>query len=116
MATPGVGPLPSRNCWTARCCSVMTARTRSTASPTRRRAEVINPQGTTDMKATRISVAVLVALAAAGCAKKEAAPVAEAAAPTAPAAAAPPAEILIPGEHITPESLTSTADGHVIIG
>lgn len=32
------------------------------------------------------------------------------------AAPVPPAEIVIPGENITPESLTSTADGHVIIG
>lgn len=63
------------------------------------------------MNTTKISTAVLVALAAAGCAKQEAAPVA-----AAPAAPAPPAEIVIPGERITPESLTSTADGHVIIG
>src|SRR5262245_28218850 len=67
-----------------------------------------------DMRATKISVAVLVALAAAGCAKKDEAPAVTAAA--APAAPAPPAEIVIPGEHITPESLTSTTDGHVIIG
>src|SRR5690349_19709185 len=31
-------------------------------------------------------------------------------------AASPPAEILIPGDRIFPESLTSTADGAVIIG
>jgi sugar lactone lactonase YvrE len=66
------------------------------------------------MKMTRISVAVLAVLAAAGCAKKEEA--ATAAAPAAAAAAAPPAEIVIPGERITPESITSTADGTVIIG
>jgi sugar lactone lactonase YvrE len=69
------------------------------------------------MNATRISVAVLVALAAAGCAKKESAPLADAAPATAAAATpAAPAEIVIPGVQITPESLTSTADGHVIIG
>jgi sugar lactone lactonase YvrE len=68
------------------------------------------------MNATKISVAVLVALAAAGCAKKEETPAAAASAPAAAAPAAPPAEIVIPGEQITPESLTSTADGHVIIG
>jgi hypothetical protein len=68
------------------------------------------------MNKSAISVAVLVALAAAGCAKKEEAPAADAAAPAVAAAAAPPAEIVIPGERITPESLTSTADGHVIIG
>jgi sugar lactone lactonase YvrE len=65
------------------------------------------------MNPTRICTAVLIALASAGCAKKEEAPVAQVAAPAAPAA---PAEIVIPGERITPESLTSTADGHVIIG
>lgn len=64
------------------------------------------------MNATRVSIAVLVALAAVGCAKKEEAPAVAVAAP----APAPPAEIVIPGERITPESLTSTADGHVIIG
>jgi len=32
------------------------------------------------------------------------------------AAAAPPPEIVIPGEHIFPESITSSADGTVIIG
>lgn len=32
------------------------------------------------------------------------------------AQAALPAQILIPGDHITPESLTSSADGHVIFG
>ena len=63
------------------------------------------------MKATNISVAVLLALATTGCAKKEAAPVAEVAPPPPPAP-----EVVIPGEHISPESLTSTADGHVIIG
>jgi sugar lactone lactonase YvrE len=61
-------------------------------------------------------MAVLVALAAAGCAKKDEVPAAAAAAPVAAAAPALPAEIVIPGEQITPESLTSTADGHVIIG
>lgn len=65
------------------------------------------------MNTMRISAAVLVALGAAGCAKKAEVPAADVAAA---AAAAPPAEILIPGERITPESLTSTADGHVIIG
>jgi sugar lactone lactonase YvrE len=64
------------------------------------------------MKTTRISVAVLAALAAVSCAKKEEAPVA--AAPV--AGPAPLAEIVIPGERISPESLTSTADGQVIIG
>jgi sugar lactone lactonase YvrE len=66
------------------------------------------------MNTTKISVAVLVALAVGGCAKKEEAPVAATPAPA--AATPPPAEIVIPGERITPESLTSTADGHVIIG
>ncbi len=33
-----------------------------------------------------------------------------------PGFAAVPAQIVIPGERITPESLTSTADGHVIFG
>lgn len=65
------------------------------------------------MNSTRISTAVLIALAAAGCAKKEEAPVAQAAAPAAPTM---PAAIVIPGERISPESLTSTADGQVIIG
>ncbi|MFO1504512.1 MAG: hypothetical protein U1F39_11970 [Steroidobacteraceae bacterium] len=74
------------------------------------------------MNTTRITVALLVALAAAGCAKKEeaapasAAPAAAAAPASAALAAGMPAEIVIPGEHITPESLTSTTDGHVIIG
>lgn len=67
------------------------------------------------MKTTRISVAVLTALALAACAKKEEAPeAAAAAAPPPPPASA--GEIVIPGENITPESLTSTADGTVIIG
>jgi hypothetical protein len=62
-----------------------------------------------------IAVAVLAALA--GCAKKEEAAPAVDAATAAPAAApAPPAEIVIPGENITPESLTSLKDGTVIIG
>jgi len=68
------------------------------------------------MNTTRICVAALIGLAVAGCAKKEAAPAADASASAAPAASALPAQIIIPGEHITPESLTSTADGHVIIG
>lgn len=70
------------------------------------------------MKTCNVWTAVAVALATAGCAKKDESP-AVAAAPAAVAAAAqpaPPAEIVIPGERITPESLTSTADGHVIIG
>jgi len=70
----------------------------------------------TDMNTNRILVAAWIALAVAGCAKKEATPAADAGTPATPAATAPPAEIVIPGEHITPESLTSTADGHVIIG
>jgi hypothetical protein len=36
--------------------------------------------------------------------------------PVALAVTAPPAEIVIPGEKIFPESLTSTADGSVIVG
>ncbi|HYP79510.1 MAG TPA: hypothetical protein VEQ17_04425 [Steroidobacteraceae bacterium] len=67
------------------------------------------------MNTTRISAAVLVALAMVACSRTETPPpAAEAATPPPPAA--PPAEIVIPGERITPESLTSTADGHVIIG
>jgi sugar lactone lactonase YvrE len=66
------------------------------------------------MTMIRIPVAVLAVLAAAGCARKDDA-AATAEAPAA-AAATPPAEIVIPGERITPESITSTADGTVIIG
>lgn len=68
---------------------------------------------------TRIAVAVLATVAAvlAACAK---APAPEAAAPAAAepavAAAPAPAQIVIPGSRIIPESLTSTADGTVIIG
>ena len=67
------------------------------------------------MNKTSISAAVLIALAAAGCAKKEGSAAADAGAAAA-AAATPPAEIVIPGEDITPESLTSLNDGTVIIG
>ena len=63
---------------------------------------------------TRVSAAVLMALAMAACSRTQAP--AETTAAAAPPPAAPPAEIVIPGEGITPESLTSTADGHVIIG
>lgn len=68
------------------------------------------------MNAKGISVVVLVAVALAGCARKDEATADTAAASAAPAAATPPAEIVIPGQQISPESLTSTADGHVIIG
>jgi sugar lactone lactonase YvrE len=70
------------------------------------------------MNAKGISAAVLVALAAAGCARKDETAAATATVSTAPAAAtaSAPAEIVIPGQQISPESLTSTADGHVIIG
>src|SRR6188768_3490356 len=62
---------------------------------------------------TRVSAAVLMALAMAACSRTQApAETTAAAAPPPP----PPAEIVIPGEGITPESLTSTSDGHVIIG
>jgi len=54
------------------------------------------------------------ALAMAACSRTQAP--AETTAAAAPPPAPPPAEIVIPGEGITPESLTSTADGHVIIG
>jgi len=54
------------------------------------------------------------ALAMAACSRTQAP--AETTAAAAPPPASPPAEIVIPGEGITPESLTSTADGHVIIG
>ena len=63
---------------------------------------------------TRVSAAVLMALAMAACSRTQAP--AETTAAAAPPPAPPPAEIVIPGEGITPESLTSTADGHVIIG
>ena len=63
---------------------------------------------------TRVSAAVLMALAMAACSRTQAPAATTAAA--APPPAPPPAEIVIPGEGITPESLTSTADGHVIIG
>jgi sugar lactone lactonase YvrE len=68
----------------------------------------------------RIAAAVLATVAAvlAACAK---APAPEAAAPAAAepavaAAPAAPAQIVIPGSRIIPESLTSTSDGTVIIG
>jgi len=54
------------------------------------------------------------ALAMAACSRTQTP--AETTAAAAPPPAPPPAEIVIPGEGITPESLTSTADGHVIIG
>ncbi|HXR51734.1 MAG TPA: hypothetical protein VN762_06315 [Steroidobacteraceae bacterium] len=63
---------------------------------------------------TRVSAAVLMALAMAACSRTQTP--AETTAAAAPPPAPPPAEIVIPGEGITPESLTSTADGHVIIG
>jgi streptogramin lyase len=56
----------------------------------------------------RIAAAIGLATLAAACAKQAPAP--------APAPAAPPATIVIPGTGITPESLTSTADGQVIFG
>jgi len=67
------------------------------------------------MNKTQVSVAVVTALALAACSRTETATESTAAAaPSLPPA--PPAEIVIPGQGISPESLTSTADGHVIIG
>jgi hypothetical protein len=64
-----------------------------------------------------MTVASLLAIAAlTGCMRKDT-PAPEAAAPTAAATpAGPPAEIVIPGERLITESLTSTADGTVIVG
>lgn len=66
----------------------------------------------------QLTVAALVAAGAlAGCQRSDAPPPdapAAAAAPEAPAG--PPAEIVIPGERLITESLTSTSDGTVIIG
>lgn len=65
----------------------------------------------------KIRISVLAALAAvAGCSKAPESTEADAAATATAAPAAPPAEIVIPGERIIPESLTSTSDGSVIIG
>ena len=64
------------------------------------------------MKTVSMTCIVAVAAVLAACGKSpapEATPVA-----AAPAAPTPPAEIVIPGERIIPESLTSTSDGTVI--
>src|SRR5690349_10422527 len=64
-----------------------------------------------------MTVAGLLAVAAlTGCMRKDA-PAPEAPPPAAAATpAGPPAEIVIPGERLITESLTSTADGTVIVG
>ena len=66
----------------------------------------------------QMTIAGLVAAGAlAGCQRSDApAPDAPAAAAAPEAPSGPPAEIMIPGERLITESLTSTSDGTVIIG
>lgn len=65
----------------------------------------------------KIRIAVIAALATvAGCSKAPDSTDAAASERAAATLSAPPAEIVIPGERIIPESLTSTSDGTVIIG
>lgn len=68
--------------------------------------------GHSAQRVTSLSLLAVVAAVTTACSRAPE-PAAETPAPAAPT---PPAEIVIPGERIIPESLTSTSDGTVIIG